>query len=105
MSEKIHLRCSKLPLALKCAGSVLGGGMLVDEDSEAARVGRAAHEGLATLIESGRIDWDAVPDLARKYSVQEPELRMLLSQGAKLWEQVKDSFPNARTEVELKADI
>lgn len=105
MSDLIQLRCSKLPLAFRCPGSTRRGAVPVNEAHEAADVGTGGHDGLAGLVRTGRIDWDAVPELARKHDVDPTELRVLLALGAKLWEQVKGSFPNASAEVPLKHQL
>jgi hypothetical protein len=101
MADRLQLRCSSLPLAFKCAGSVRRGPLVIDEWNAAADMGTAAHEGQASLVESGRVDWDGVPELARRHGVDEKELRALLALASKLWEQLRDSFPNASTEVAL----
>jgi len=105
MSDLIQLRCSKLPLAFKCPGSVRPGKVSVNESHEAADTGTAAHDGARKLVRTGSVDWESVSDLAKKHGVDEKELRVLLALAAKLWEQVKQSFPNASTELELKADL
>ena len=99
------LRCSALPLAFRCAGSVRPGSVPINEQNDAADVGTAGHEGLAALVRTGRIDWEAVPELAKKHDVDEPELRVMLALGARLWASVRESFPNASEEVALKAQI
>lgn len=101
MSEVIRLRCSALPLAFRCPGSVRQSDLPINDTSEAALLGTAAHKGLETLVERGAVDWHSVPALAKRYQVDEDELRFLLSQGTKLWAQVKDSFPNPLVELEL----
>jgi hypothetical protein len=88
-------------LAFLCPGSVRRGELVIDAANEAAYMGRAAHEGHAHMVETGSVDWDAVPDLARRYDVNEGELRSLLALGQKLWNQIRESFPNASTEVAL----
>lgn len=97
----LQLRCSALPLAFKCAGSVRLGEVVINDTSDAAELGTAAHEGLATMVNTGRVDWQGVPALAKGHGFNEGELRGLLAAGAKLWEPVKDSFPNAMTEADL----
>lgn len=99
--SKLVLRCSALPLAFLCPGSVRSGDVAINETNDAARGGTAAHDGLATLVTRGAVDWDGVPELASRYNVEEPELRMLLSRGARLWAEVSGSFPDPLTEVEL----
>lgn len=102
MSDLIQLRCSAMPLAFKCPGSVRRGVVLINESNDAAELGTAAHEGLAKLVSTGKVDYDGVPGLAKKHAVNETDLRVLLAQGAKLWEEVKASIPDPMTEVELK---
>ncbi len=99
----LTLRCSGLPLAFLCPGSVRRDeGLRIDESGEDARLGTAAHEGLATLVATGRIDWEGVPELAQRHEVDEQALRGLLAQGLKLWTSVRESFPNASTEQPLE---
>lgn len=106
MTEQlIHLRCSSLPLAFRCPASVRRGVVPINEANDAADVGTAAHEGLATMVRTGHVDWDAVPDLARKYGVDEAELRALLAQGQRLWDQIKDAFPSCSTEVAFEVEL
>jgi hypothetical protein len=101
VTEKLRLRCSALPMAFLCGGSVRPGELEIDEAHESAYTGRAAHEGHAHMVETGSVDWDAVPELARRYDVNERELRALLGLGQRLWNQIRDSFPNASAEVSL----
>jgi hypothetical protein len=103
--EGIALRCSALPLAFLCAGSVRTGDLVIDETHPAAGMGTACHDGLRALPAAGRVDWNGVPELAKRHGVPEPELRMLLGQGQKLWAQLKDSFPDAVTEERLFIDL
>lgn len=105
MSDVIHIRCSSLPLAFKCAGSTRRGAVPVNESHEAADTGTAGHEGHATMVRTGKVDWEAVPTLARKHEVEEQELRVLLALGLQLWDKVKESFPNASAEVPLRYQI
>lgn len=110
MTEKLRLRCSALPLAFLCPGSVRRGELVINDTSEPAELGTAAHAGLATLVERGWADWDGIPELARKHGVGETDLRVLIAQGVKLWEsqlpdsdkRVLDCFPDPLTEVELE---
>lgn len=97
----LTFRCSALPRAFLCGASVRTGEVVINETGDEARMGSCAHEGLKRLVDTGRVDWEGVPELARRYDVHEPELRALLAGGAKLWALVKESFPLATTEVEL----
>jgi hypothetical protein len=110
VTEKLRLRCSALPLAFLCPGSVRPSKLPINDTSEAAELGTAAHAGLATLVERGWPDWDGIPELARRHGVGEKDLRILIAQGVKLWEstlpdsdkRVLDCFPDPLTEVELE---
>ena len=101
MTAPLVLRCSKLPIAFLCPGSVRPDELLIDEVNDEATLGTAAHDGLATLVETGEVNWPEVPELATRYGVSESGLRLLLGNGAKIWAEVHERFPNARTEVEL----
>lgn len=103
--QVIKLRCSALPRAFKCAGSVRSSDLAINERGDAADMGTAAHDGAARLVAAGHVDWDGLPDLAKRHSVPEQELRGLLAQAQKLWGQVCASFPNATTEQELEYDF
>jgi hypothetical protein len=105
MTDKLRLRCSALPLAFICPGSVRTGELQINDTSDAAELGTAAHVGLARLVETGSVDWESVPEIAKRYGVDERELRMLLANGAKLWASVKHSFPDALTELAFSAEI
>lgn len=105
MSELIHLRCSSLPLAFRCPGSTRRAKVPVNESHAAADGGTAAHEGHAIMVRTGKVDWDAVAELAKKHGVDEQELRVLLALGLQLWEKLKESFPHASAEVPLKHQI
>lgn len=105
MTDLIHIRCSSLPLAFRCPGSTRRGALPVNESHAAADGGTAAHEGHAIMVRTGKVDWEAVPALARKHEVDGQELRVLLALGLQLWDQIKESFPNASVEMPLKYQI
>jgi len=110
MNEKLRLRCSALPLAFTCPGSVRPSTLPINDTSDVAELGTAAHAGLATLVERGWPDWDGIPALARQHGVGEKDLRILIAQGVKLWEsnlpesdkRVLECFPEPLTEIELE---
>lgn len=106
MTQPLALRCSSLPLHFKCPGSARPARVPVNASNDAADVGTAGHDGLAGLVRTGQLDLDtAAPALASKHDVDETELRVLLALGAKLWNQVKGSFPNASAEVALEHEL
>lgn len=97
----LELRCSALPLAMTCPGSVRPEGLTIDESGAASAAGDAAHEGLADLVETGRMAWGDVTALARRHGADEGEVRALLSLGVALWREVGAMFPAAASEREL----
>lgn len=102
MSKPLALRCSALPLAFLCAGSVRGGELEVNPTNEPARLGVGTHECLRALVRTGSVDWAGVAEVAKRHQVDAEELRALLGLAQKMWrEQLRDSFPGARTEVPL----
>lgn len=105
MTVPLSLRCSSLPLHFKCPGSARPAAVPINASNDAADVGTAGHDGLAGLVRTGQVDWDGVGELASKHAVDETELRVLLALGQRLWLLVRESFPNASTEVALKHEL
>jgi RecB family exonuclease len=105
VADLVQLRASSLPLAFRCPGSLRPSKIQIHETSEASELGTAAHEALRALAERGSIDWDALPELTERYAVSLDELRMLCGAATKLWPAIRESFPNAITEQELRAEI
>jgi hypothetical protein len=98
-------RASRMPLAMRCPGSLQRPDLAVDEISEPAEQGTAAHELLPGLASTGHLDWDAIPEVAARYGTDPDELHMLCASGAKLWARVRESFPNPLTEVALSVEL
>jgi hypothetical protein len=101
----LTLRASSAPIAFLCGASVQPSDLPINVLSEAADVGTAAHEALRSLAETGRLDWDAIPMIAKRHGVPEDDVRILCAQANKLWPQLADTFQGALTEVELSAVI
>lgn len=101
----VNLRASAMPLAFRCPASIRRGSILINGSNEAANNGTAAHEVLRSLPRTNKIEWGSIPDIARKYSADPDETRMLVAMGAKLWGEVSGSFVDAMTEVALKIEI
>lgn len=77
----ITLRCSALPLFLRCAGSVRGD-VRVSEWNEATDMGTAVHDALARYIKGLPVD---LPSVASLHGVDEGEMSMLWHMGLKIW--------------------
>ncbi len=99
------IRCSSLPAAFKCGGSVRQPLLPVDEVNEAADMGTAAHEASRPLAEGRGIQWEELPALAKRHGVSLEELRMLCGIVQRLWPQIAEHFPLAETEVALEFEV
>lgn len=99
------LRCSALPLAFRCPGSVRQSEVPLNESHGAADVGTAAHEALRTLAETGSLDWDSIPAIALRHNADLSEVRMLCAMAAKLWPSIAHHFKGALSEVDLSFEI
>jgi hypothetical protein len=104
MTDKPTIRASSVWLHLLCPGSVHTeqDDVRLNVGSAPASAGTAAHRCSEALVTTGSIVWDAIPEVVRKYNVDEDELRMLCAMATKLWREVAESFPNAMTEVSLE---
>lgn len=104
MQKPLSLRCSALPLAFLCAGSVRAGDVAINETNDLARLGSAVHECLRPLPRAGAADWEGLPEIAKRHDVepQLEDLRALVAMAQKMWKNgLRDSFPAARTEVPM----
>lgn len=101
--EPIELRASRAPLAFQCPGSIRPATVPISEDGYPAKLGRAAHEALRALAESGSIRWADLPAIAAHHGVELDELRVLCGLASKLWPSLSPSFPDALTELGLSA--
>jgi hypothetical protein len=101
----MNLRCSALPLAFKCGGSLrpAEGEVLIDPIEEGGQLGSAVHEALAHLVGTGELP-DVRP-LALKYEVDSDEVGRLTFYGNLAWQQLRSAFPDPMTEQEVKIEI
>ncbi len=99
------LRASSLPMAFRCAGAIRPSQIRLNETNDAASTGTAMHEVLRTLPSTNRIDWDGIGEVALRYHADPDETRLMCALGVKLWNQVKDSFSGAMTEVRLACEV
>lgn len=102
--EEIRIRASSMPRVMACAASALDNGLRVDETNSAAALGTAVHEVLAGLARNG-IDWATVSSTARRYGIDETELRVLANLGSQMWAELAPSFPQPFPELALSAHL
>lgn len=92
------IRGSKLDSVLACHGAQLSPqGYELRTHSTASRLGTATHEPLAKRI-AGQHEGN-LSDYAIKWDVSPKELERLFYKGIRLFNEVKEYFPNPRTEV------
>ena len=96
------IRCSSLPLAFTCPGS-LRGDLAIGSANEAADDGTAVHAGLASVVRG------MAPDAAHDLMLTEHpacnrgEVTPLFWAGVKMWGEIQKWMPNADAENEMKA--
>jgi len=100
----MNLRCSALPLAFKCAGSLrpAEGEVLIDPVEEGGQLGSAVHEALAHLVSTNTL-LDVRP-LALKYETDPDEVGRLTYYGNIAWQQLRPAFPDPMVEQEVNVE-
>jgi hypothetical protein len=93
------LRCSSLPMFLKCSHSQDQSELLIEAYNGAADLGTAAHDAMRSVINEQPVD---VALFARRHGVEEKELGPLVWYGRQVWEQLRDAFPLPDTEIETE---
>lgn len=99
------VRCSELPLAMICAGSVRIPEVQIDPVNDAADEGTAVHFALARLVlgDSPDVALDATP--AKFPSVDIEEVRPLFWAGVRMWKQISEWMPSPSAEVGLPLTV
>lgn len=107
--EVTHLRCSSLPEAMICAGTVRGSDeLLVEHVHEGGALGTAVHEALRPVVEHGidRLGDLDLGGLAARHGVERDDLAPLVRYGIDAWKEIADAFgPTPLTEVEVEAVV
>lgn len=99
------IRCSSLPSAFACAGSIQTPALKINPHSEPANEGNAGHAVMHVVAERDLTSIDEInlTDIARSYQVDADELRHAAYNGVAIWRQIRESFPGARGEVNFEA--
>ena len=99
------IRCSALPAAFDCPGSVRPPDVLIDPLNDRADQGSAAHEVMKFIVETDAksIDGIDIVEIARKWGADPEELKIQAFIGLQLWGKVRDRFVDAQGEVSLSA--
>lgn len=91
----MKLRCSGLPLNMLCPGSAREPALKIDPHNEAGAAGTTVHAMLAKMVEGRN------PMVAD----QSTEERILYYAGLKVWEQLRESFPDPVCEQPLECEL
>lgn len=99
----MKLRCSRLPLAFKCPGSLRSedGEIRVEIAHEGGALGSAVHEILASMVEHPSGEHPDPRPVAMKYGVDAEDLSRLVSYGAHAWKAIAQYYPNAISEQDI----
>lgn len=93
------IRCSSLPMLFSCAHSQDDSEILIDGANGAADLGTAAHDAMRSVVAGLPVDLSL---LSLRHGVEESDLGPLVWYGRKAWEELRASFPNPETEVEVQ---
>lgn len=100
------LRCSALPEAFRCPGSVRLPLLRIEEDNDASAVGTAVHKLMERVVDGTRnLSQMPIGEVCERYGVSGDDVVPLLVAGINVWDQIKDSFTGAVTEVPLSATV
>jgi hypothetical protein len=105
--EILTIRCSSLPAAFDCPGSLSPVDIAIDPVSPPADEGSAGHEVMRQIAETDAKSLDGI-DLqaaAHRFGVDVDDLRSHAFNGLWIWKQIRESFPDARGEVDLQGNF
>ena len=93
------IRCSSLPLAFTCAGSLRGDdGLIIDMTAAASADGTAVHHGLASIVR-GMAHEAAMDDMMGEFpACNRGEVTPLFWAGVKMWGEISKWMPDAHAE-------
>lgn len=100
----MRLRCSDLPAALACPGSVRPAAVKIRPVSKVADGGTASHEVMRAIVDMDLQSTDDVDvvAIARRFDVDPEDLRIRAFVGVKAWKTLRDFYPNGQAEVSLQ---
>jgi len=93
----LSVRCSALPRILRCSASADAPDLPIASTSDAAETGTEVHRHAARLVQTGAVDWDAVP--------RSPEVRMLVAAAVRAWSDLGLGHLPAIEELSLSATV
>jgi hypothetical protein len=90
------IRCSSLPLVMRCAAAAQQPALAVNRTSQQTELGTEVHTHLREMVETGASDWE---------SIRNPEVRGLVGMGWRMWKELRNLFPDPLCEVSLSAQV
>lgn len=106
-AKLLDLRCSALPRAFLCPGSVREVDLRIESSGEPAQLGSAAHAVLDQVVTRDLTSLKDVTDLeeiAARFGVDLKDLRPLVWYGIEAWtSSLRETMPSAQSEVPLGA--
>ena len=99
------IRCSSLPLAFTCPGSLRGDGPSVDMTNDASADGTAVHAGLASVVRGMEPEAAHELMLAEHPACNRGEVTPLFWAGVKMWGEIQKWMPSPQAEGEMRTEI
>lgn len=98
------LRCSSLPIAWACSGSVAPTEIRIDVVNKLADSGSAGHAVMHHLVDTdSETLWDLdFVAVAQRFDLDESDIRIAAFGGLKLWKRIKARYQGAQGEVALR---
>lgn len=95
------IRCSSLPMLLKCGHSQDAAELAIEAAIEAADIGTAVHDAMRSVVFDSTLD---IPLIALRHGVDEKDLAPLVWYGRSAWQELRASFPEPEVEVDVDAE-
>jgi len=102
MIKQGPVHASAVPRIMRCGASSITSGLKYSLLTDYSELGIAIHEIMERLINGRETDFK---NIAKKYSCNETELKILFFQGKKIWSQMTEFFPSPWTELKYKSNL
>lgn len=98
----LTVHCSALPRVLHCPASLVAPGLVVEGKNEAASIGSAVHEALASRVRGGQPD---IAEIAAKHGISKDAVFPLYFTGSRIWEEYAGGLAVIGTEMKLSSEF
>lgn len=96
------IRCSSLDAGMICSSRFAEAKNPYNPETDEAREGTAGHAALAKWVGGEEV---ALGAIAADHRVSRDELAMIFNRGVTAWEDLRQWFPEARSEVQMQAEL